>query len=242
MLGIFVARGLNSPTTEVVHENLDLKGQIATLNQQLSQKDRQIDTLQQQIESPPVVQSARVGFEFGWRIALLILFFGGAVAAVSFLFVQARLIRPNRNGQFPVVVDSTLGQTAYSDLNLQVAQTSVIEKPSLRSQLAAQLRGKPESRLAIASHQAMDPQNQFEVKRGTQLVQVMIAASAPTHGWSGAEASSIKQQGRALATSSVSALLAPVIRAELPPVNVIELQPGQEQQVARIFQKNVVFS
>jgi len=243
VLGIFVARGLNPPTKEIADENTGLKQQVIQLTAELGQKEQQIGTLQQQLESPPAVQTvavqpAVVGFEYGWRIALLILFFGGAIAAVSYLFIQARLIRPNRFGQFPVVVDRTLSQTAYSDLNLQVAPTSVIERPGLRTQLSAQIKGQPEKPLAIAAHHAVDAQAQVEVKRGTQLVQVMIAASIAPGGSSTPHAADIKQQGRALAAPALAALFASPIRAELPPVNVIELRPGQEYQVAQIFQKH----
>ena len=240
VLGIFVARGLNPPAQDMADENSGLKQQVTQLTAQLDQKQAQIGALQHQLESPPAVQTvavqpAVVGFEYGWRIALLILFFGGAIAAVTYLFIQARLIRPNRFGQFPVVVDRTLSQTAYSDLNLQVAPTAVIERPGLRAQLSAQIKGQPERPLAIAAHHAVDPQAQVEVKRGTQLVQVMIAASV---GSSTHHAADIKQQGRALAAPALAALFTAPIRPELPPVNVIELRPGQEYQVAQIFQKH----
>ena len=245
VLGIFVARGLNPPAQDMADENSGLKQQVTQLTAQLDQKQAQIGALQQQLESPPAmqtvaVQPAVVGFEYGWRIALLILFFGGAIAAVSYLFIQARLIRPNRFGQFPVVVDRTLSQTAYSDLNLQVVPTAVIERPGLRAQLSAQLKGQPEKPLAIAAHHAVDPQAQVEVKRGTQLVQVMIASSrdASSIGPGTSHAADIKQQGRALAAPALAALFTAPIRPELPPVNVIELRPGQEYQVAQIFQKH----
>jgi hypothetical protein len=228
VLGIFVARGLNPPTAEMTEVNSGLRQQVHQLTAQL----------QQQIQSPPAVQPAVVGFEYGWRIALLILFFGGAIAAVSYLFIQARLIRPNRFGQFPVVVERTLGQTAYSDLNLQVAPTSVIERPGLRAQLSAQLKGQSEKPLAVSAHHAVDPQAQVEVKRGTQLVQVMIAASATPASANAPFAADLKGQGRGLAAPALAALFASPIRPELPPVNVIELRPGQEYQVAQIFHKH----
>ena len=52
VLGIFVARGLNSPSVEIVSENQGLKKQISQLTYQLDQKEQQIGTLQQQIEKP----------------------------------------------------------------------------------------------------------------------------------------------------------------------------------------------
>ena len=81
VLGIFVARGLNPPAKDMADENSGLKQQVTQLTAQLDQKEEQIGALQHQLESPPAVQTvavqpAVVGFEYGWRIALLILFFG----------------------------------------------------------------------------------------------------------------------------------------------------------------------
>ena len=235
VLGIFVARGLNSPTTELVGENNHLEKQVAQLTAQISQQQEQIGTLKRQVENPPAVQTAQVGLEFGWRVALLVLLLGGAVAVVSYLFQQARLIRPNQHGQFPVVVDRTLGQTAYTDLNLQVAPTAILEKPTLRAQLGAQIKGRPELVMMVATHGVLDTQSQFEVKRGTQLLQVMIASGNDSNQ---SHTQDIRQRGRTLTATGIAALLPSAIRSELPPVNVIELRPGQEQQIARVFQKH----
>jgi hypothetical protein len=238
MFGVLIARGLSTPAEELAQENSELKGQVSQLSGQINQKNQQIEQLQHQLVNPPVVQTAQVGFEFGWRIALLILLLGSAVAIVSFLFVQARLIRPNRQGQFPVVVDKTMGQVAYTDLNLQVAPTAVLEKPSLRQQLSTMVRGGTEDAIAVNHRGVLDTQAQFEVKRGTQLVQVMIASA--TTSTQSALAGDVQQRSRALAAPGIAALLQTSIRPELPPVNVIELRPGQEHQIARVFQKHAV--
>jgi hypothetical protein len=238
MFGVLIARGLSTPAEELAQENSELKGQVSQLTGQINQKNQQIEQLQHQLANPPAIQTAQVGFEFGWRIALLVLLFGGSVAIVSFLFVQARLIRPNRQGQFPVVLDKTLGQVAYTDLNLQVAPTAILEKPTLREQLNTLIKGGSESAIALSHHGVLDTQDQFEVKRGTQLVQVMIASA--TTSTQSALAGDVQQRSRALAAPGIAALLQTSIRPELPPVNVIELRPGQEHQIARVFQKHAV--